>query len=357
VSLAHRGRRVLAISAAAAGLAALPAAALAAPPTVTVPVGTTSLTFGVHESLTLPVACSSSDVVGGGSYLRNAMNPATVPNNGLVLDGTMPSDALGGQLANSASNPVNWTTVAGFAGQSETGDESETFAMCETSGGPSGTTLAVATTTGANATQEVNAPTLTTATCSSGRLLGGGAVETTPGQVNDGATSGNTGNLKPLASYPSNSSGTMATNGSTNPTSWTAYGSAGMPASTDVISAFAICDTATTSPTVTVERSDTSGPNAQAGSTVTTATIGGCPASTQLVSGGFEVDETVSSTSGLQPQQGYHLRGSYPSGSTGTEVANAATNPSYWTSVLQAGGQTLATGRHMNTHTFALCSS
>jgi hypothetical protein len=351
------GRRRLAAGlGVAVGLIAIPALAQAAP-TVTVPVATTALSFGVHESLTLPVACSSSLVVGGGSYLRNAANPATVPNNGLVLDGTLPSDSLGAPLANNASSPSNWTTVAGFAGQSESGDESETFAMCETSGGPSSTTVKVASTTGANATQEVSAPTVTTATCSSGRLLGGGAVESTPGQVNDGATSGNTGNLKPVASYPSSSAGAMATNGSMNPTSWSAYGSAGMPASTDVITAFAICDTASTLPTVTVERKDTSGPNGQTGSTVTSATIGGCPAATQLVSGGFEVDETVASTSGLQPQQGYHLRGSYPSGSTGTEVANGATNPADWTSVLQAGGQTLGSGNHMNTHTFALCSS
>jgi hypothetical protein len=51
------------------------------------------------------------------------------------------------------------------------------------------------------------------------------------------------------------------------------------------------------------------------------------------------------------------MRGSYPSGSTGTEVSNGATNPAYWTTVLQAGGQTLGSGNHMNTHTFALCSS
>jgi hypothetical protein len=349
-------RRLAAGLGAAVALIAIPVAAQATP-TVTVPVATTALSFGVHESLTLPVGCASSFVVGGGSYLRNATNPATVPNNGLVLDGTLPSNSLGAPLANNASNPANWTTVAGFAGQSETGDESETFAMCETSGGPSGTTLKVQSTTGANATQEVSAPTLTTATCSSGRLLGGGAVESTPGQVNDGATSGNTGNLKPVASYPSNSTGAMAADGATNPTSWSTYGSAGMPASTDTVTAFAICDTNLTSPTVTVERKDTSGPNGQTGSTVTSATIGGCPTATQLVSGGFEVDETVGSTSGLQPQQGYHVRGSYPSGSTGTEVSNGSTNPGNWTTVLQAGGQTLGSSNHMNTHTFALCSS
>jgi hypothetical protein len=338
------------------GLGAIPALAAAAP-TVTVPVVTSSLTFPAHESLTIPVGCSSGTLVGGGSYLRNATNPATVPNNGLVLDGTLPSNSLGAALASGTTNPSNWTTVAGFSGQSELGDESETFALCETSGAPSGTILETASTTGTNATQEVSVPTVTTASCPSGdHLLSGGAVESTPGQVNDGGTVSNNGNLKPMASYPSNSTGVMAANGSTSATSWSTYGSAGMTASTDTVTAFALCATGATQPTVTVERSNTTGPAGQAGSTVTSATVA-CVANTQLIGGGFEVDETVSGTSGLQPQQGYHMRGSYPSNSSGTEVSNGATDPSDWTIVQQAGGQTLGSSNEMNTHTFALCSS
>lgn len=174
-------------------------------------------------------------LVGGGSYLRNASNESTVPSNGLVLFGTMPTDSSGAAVADGTTNPAYWTTLGGFSGQSESGDQAAAFAMCA-NGGPANTVVETVTTTGANATQQSSAPTITTATCDSGdRLVGGGAVEDTPGQVNDGSTTGNNGNLKPLASYPSNSSGVAATDGSTNPTSWSAYGSAGSPASSDVI--------------------------------------------------------------------------------------------------------------------------
>ena len=66
------------------------------------------------------------------------------------------------------------------------------------------------------------------------------------------------------------------------------------------------------------------------------------------MSGGYRVDETVGSSSGLQPQQGYHMRGSYPADSSGNEVANGATNPNTWKTVLQAGGQTLGSSNHMD---------
>jgi hypothetical protein len=158
-----------------------------------------------------------------------------------------------------------------------------------------------------------------------------------------------------MASYPSNSSGTAAANTSTNPTSWSAYGSAGMPASTDAITAFALCSTDTSPPTITVARTDSAGANGQAGTTVTTATVS-C-ASGRLMSGGYRVDETVGSTGGLQPQQGYHMRGSDPVDASGNEVANGATNPNTWKTVLQAGGQTLGASNHMDTKTFALCSA
>jgi hypothetical protein len=227
--------------------------------------------------------------------------------------------------------------------------------MCATSG-PANTTVVTASTTAANAAQESSAPTITTASCAAGhRLVGGGAVESTPGQVNDGSTVANGGNLKPMASYPSNSSGTPAIDGSTNPTSWSAYGSAGMPAATDTITAFAVCSTDASPPAMTVNRTDSAGPDAQTGTTVTTATAS-CDEG-RLLSGGFRVDETVGATSGLQPQQGYHMRGSFPATAGGSEVANGATNPNSWMTVLQAGGQTLAGGRHMDTKTFALCSA
>lgn len=107
---------------------------------------------------------------------------------------------------------------------------------------------------------------------------------------------------------------------------------------------------------MTVKRTDSAGPDAQVGSTVTTATVS-CGENTRLLSGGYRVDETVGASSGLQPQQGYHMRGSFPINGSGGASADNDTNPNTWKSVLQAGGQTLASGSHMDTKTFALCSA
>jgi hypothetical protein len=227
VRSSYRRTAVLLGCSLAGAAAAVPGSAWALP-SITVPVTTSALAnFGTHRAKAITATCASGRMVGGGSYLRNATNPATIPTNGLVLDGTMPSNSSGIAVANGTANPASWTTVAGFSGVSEAGDQAAAFAMCATSG-PANTTTVTATTTAANATEEVSPPTITTATCATGkRLVGGGAVESTPGQVNDGSTVANSGNLKPMASYPSNSTGTPASNASTNPTSWSAYGSAG----------------------------------------------------------------------------------------------------------------------------------
>jgi hypothetical protein len=78
-----------------------------------------------------------------------------------------------------------------------------------------------------------------------------------------------------------------------------------------------------------------------------------------MLGGGYSTDETVNGTSGLQPQQGYHMRGSYPSTGPGTlpaDVADGTVDPSAWTALLQAGGQNLATGSSMQLHSFAMCA-
>jgi hypothetical protein len=181
-------------------------------------------------------------------------------------------------------------------------------------------------------------------------------VTSTPDQVNDGVTVGNNGNLKPMAGYPSSATGAAAADGSTTATSWSAYGSAGITSAGDKVSAYALCSTDPATPPVAVARVDVAGPDGQTGSTVTVASAS-CPAGTRLFGGGYSVDESVGGTGGLQPQQGYHMRGSYPSSSGTTEVANGAVNPTTWTALLQAGGQNLPAGSHMNLHGYAMCAT
>jgi hypothetical protein len=246
--------------------------------------------------------------------------------------------------------------IANFTGASESGDQTAAFALCA-SNGPTHTVVKPTTTTGANSTQQTNPPTLTIATCPTGtNLIGGGAFTKTPDQVNDGTTVGNNGNLKPMGSYPSDAAGVPAADGSTSATSWSAYGSAGITSPTDTVTSLAVCTSDPVSP-VQVARVDLSGPDAQPGTTITTTTAA-CPTGTQMLGGGFKTDQTVNGISGLQPQQGYHMRGSYPSTAAGTpptEVADGTTNPSAWTALLQAGGQNLPTGNSMQLHTFAMC--
>jgi uncharacterized repeat protein (TIGR01451 family) len=307
--------------------------------------------------------CPSGTLVGGGSYLRNAANPATLPTNGLVLGGQAPSGGgapVDGGLSGGATDPSHWFTDANFTGVADPAnvDQAATFALCA-AGGPAHTVVASATTTGPNAAQQAAPPTLTIATCGPGtRLIGGGALTSTPDQVNDGTTVGNTGNLKPMAGYPSDATGAAAPNGSTTADSWTAYGSAGITAAVDGVTAYALCSTDPSTPPIEVARVDVAGPDTQAGTTTTSASAT-CPAGTQLIGGGYGADETVGATAGLQPQQGYHMRGSYPATDPGgaSEVANGATDPETWTALLQLGGQTLPAGDHGDLHVYAMCAT
>ncbi|HZS21585.1 MAG TPA: hypothetical protein VFA63_11440, partial [Pseudonocardiaceae bacterium] len=348
-------------------LTAGPADALAAPnpvatqdalnglPDVTVHATSAAMTnLTTHTGVTQTAGCPTGTLVGGGGYLRNASNPTTVPTNGLVLGGTNPSTGaspVDQPAATGATNPSNWMAIANFTGASETGDQAEAFALCATNG-PAHTVVATTSTTGANAAQESAPPILTTATCPTGTtLVGGGAYTTTPDQVNDGTTVGNLGNLKPMGSYPSDSSGVPAANASTSATSWSAYGSAGNKASTDTVTAVALCTSDPIGP-VQVARQDIS---STAGGVITATPV--CPTGTQLLGGGFRADETIGTTSGLQPQQGYHMRGSYPSTGSGnppTEVPDATTDPTAWTALLQAGGAPASGSADL--HAFAMCA-
>jgi hypothetical protein len=291
-------------------------------PDVTIHATTTPLPNGASGGTATNVTAncpSGSTLFGGGAFLRKISSAADTPGNGLKLNGTMPSDASGNPVADNASTPSNWTAVAGFGGQSDNDDQATAFADCAT-GGPTTTVVKVSAPVGPSS--ENNPPNKTIATCPAGtRLLSGGTLGVPPSEAS----------FKPIASYPSDTSGNPVANGSTNPDSWTAYGSAGVSTADEQMTAFAVCSTDNTV-NVTVTRVDAPGP--QTGSTFTTTTAP-CVAGDRLLGGGVMTDKGLN----VQPQQGVHLRGSFPSDASGTAVNGGAFNPSSWTGVVQAGGQ------------------
>jgi hypothetical protein len=190
-----------------------------------------------------------------------------------------------------------------------------------------------------------------TVTCPTGTwLIGGGGATHPPSEPS----------LKTIGSYPSTAAGKPFTAGQTNPRSWTAVGAAGgMRFGTGAIttSVFALCAQGTPIPTV-VARKDVidhpAGPGSLApGSDPFAILTATCKPGTTLLGGGVLADGNKPGPDGGVPQQGVHVRGSYPSDAKGLPVGDSATDVSSWTGIVQAGGQPTP---GTDSHVFALCA-
>jgi hypothetical protein len=255
----------------------------------------------------------------------------TPPINGLRAKGTYPSNNAGTPVANGTTNPQFWSATGNFGGQSESGDQVTSFALCADKKA-NHRVVAVAS---------INGPTIpqtaatVTATCPSGTIIVGGGALGTPTDSSS---------FKPVGSFPSDAAGHMLPDGATNPTSWTAVGSTGGNADpTLTTTAFAVCAQPQGLQT-RVTRVDTLGP--QTGSTQTTVSAS-CSAGT-LFGGGVNADNSVGPLQG-----GVHLLGSYPSDAAGKPVADGAANPTTWSGIVAAGGQPTP---NTMAHAFALCA-
>jgi len=279
-----------------------------------------------------------TNLVGGGGFVYKAADPATVPSTTFWVKSMDPSDPSGTPFTDGSTDPSVWTTVSAFGPMSETNDAATSFAMCDTNG-PTATVVETAVSSPAYVTQG-NPPAKAIATCPVGTQLVGGGILDTPNS---------SFNFLPKASYPSDSSGNAPANGSLDPNSWTAYAGVGSPTGSEVNGAFAVCATAAL-PAVEVAVVDAPAPTTAG--TFTNTTVA-CPSGTTLLDGGFAIDETVGTTSGLEPNQGIHSRGSFPSDGSGNAVANGTVNAGFWTAVVQPGGQ--STPNHF-VHVFALCA-
>jgi hypothetical protein len=323
--------------------------AKACPLTVQVHVAQKDMKVAAASETPAVASCvRGSTLVGGGVY-QDSLSGAQ-PINGLRIHGSMPG-AANGRPGVAGGAPTSWAALGGFGGQAENGDFVRAFALC-LSGGPPGisdTTLVTRTVKGpeAAATDE----NVTVSCPSTMRLIGGGA-STSPASEPS---------LKPIGSYPSTASGQPLAAGARDPQSWTATGAAGgMQFGTGhpTTTVYAICAHELQTH-VAVARTDLvdhpAGPgNLNPGSDPFSIVTAGCKPGTVLLGGGVLADGDKAGPDHGVPQQGVHVRGSYPSDPRGKSVGDGATRVSAWTVIVQSGGQPTP---GTDTHAFALCAS
>lgn len=170
----------------------------------------------------------------------------------------------------------------------------------------------------------------TAAQCGSGLVSGGGAI------ISD------VNNLRLNETEPSTNGTAAAGNGATDPTWWLGYAGVGGQSGTFDVQPFAVCFSNATINHTQVVVSTVSGPSGTDASATTTAN---CPAGTRLLGGGAKSE--------LASNASVKVIGSYPSNSSGSAVADGATNPTSWTAVALNGGMA---GTGNQTTAFAICS-
>jgi alpha-tubulin suppressor-like RCC1 family protein len=325
-----------------------PTSAAAAGVSVQVAAVTQTVTNAPASQTPATAGCASGTVlVGGGIRVFHAAGDQIVtptvyePTNGLVVKGSLPTDASGTSVPN--ADPASWTAFGGFAGQSEAADDVTAFAMCS-AGGPNHTQVVTVTVNGPTAAATVAK---VTASCPAGTRLVGGGGQTLPAS---------SASLKTIGSYPSDTSGSTAT--ATDPDSWTAVGESGGAANvSNTTTAFAVCSTDATLHTQVVRADVIDHPagagNANPGQDPVATATATCPFGSTLLDGGALADGNAPGPDGGPPQQGVHMRGSYPSTAAAAAVADGTPAPTSWSSIVQSGGQATP---GTDTHAFALCS-
>ena len=250
------------------------------------------------------------------------------PNPSLRLVGSVPGGTPFG---------ATWKAIVATGGVEQAGSRVSALALCGRGVTASGLTVVVANSAGPTAAAS-NAR--ATATCPAGTVLvGGGAwVSLANGQAGPPQSF-------ITASFPSTAAGQPAVTGLA-PTSWSAIGAlGGAPMTGGRVEAAAECLAGTPTSVIVVVAS-TLGPTAAQRAQVVTAT---CPNLSVLVGGGVytgpaKLDHTL---------QGLHLRGSFPSDSSGGRVV-AGASPTSWSVIANSGG-VIAVGAR--TTAYALCSA
>ena len=304
--------------------------------TVSTPGATTFTAPGAGVLLKTDAHCSSGLASGGGVQVTGA-------DNGIDVMESTPSTNGTSEASNGATDATYWLGYGNSGGQGTGTYTVDPFAVCFTNSTINHTQVVVSTTSGPTGT---NSTASTTATCPTNtRLLGGGVASTLASNKS----------VKAIASYPSNSSGAAAADGSTNPTSRTAVALNGGGSGTgNTTTAYAVCSGSginISGLTVTVKHTNVAGPTSASSSA--TATTAACGTAGNLISGGGSIsgsDPTKGSFT-KPGSQGDHLTGIYPSNSSGTASDNGD-DTNRWSAIGATGG---ANSPNTDTDVWGLC--
>jgi hypothetical protein len=325
-----KGRRAALALAASALAVALPARAQSVP-RLLVAVAHAPMIQSPSTASTAVAQCGSGTPLIGGGMLAAKADPANPvpPSPALRGKGSYPSDVNGLPVADGSVDPAVWSATANFGIESEAGDQITSLALCTTRTFDQ----RIVVSRSVNAPVPSGAVGRVTVTCPPGTMVVGGGAQATP----PGAAA-----LKPVGMYPSDAAGNMLPHGWADATSWTAVATTAMGGFSHNTTAYAVCAAAVGLAT-RVARVDAPGPQAARTSTTTTVDCG----TDSLIGGGVLADRSVGS-----PQQGVHLRGSYPSDLTGVPAVAGTADPAAWSAIVSSGGQA---SPNTFTHVFALC--
>jgi hypothetical protein len=290
--------------------------------------GTTSWSNpGSGALLKTDAQCSSGLVSGAGVNVTGSGTQQQIDGIHAMeiepsTDGTNPA----GSGATDPTYALGYGATGGQGGGSYT---VQPFAVCFSNATINHTQVVV---TSVNGPTGMNAMQSATATCPMNTiLLGGGGQSKLASNLS----------VHLIADFPSSNSGAAAADGTTNPTSWTAYAlNGGMSGTGNTITAYAICSGSginVSGITVTVKHTHVSGPNTA--SSTATATTSGCGTAGTLISGAASVSggDPTTGTFTKPGSQGDHLDGDYPSNSSGTPASNGSATAN-WTAIGHAGG-------------------
>ena len=304
--------------------------------TVSTPGATTFTAPGAGVLLKTDAHCSSGLASGGGVLVTGA-------DNGIDVMESTPSTNGSSEASNGATDATYWLGYGGSSGQG-TGTYTVTpYAICSTNSTINHTQVVVSSTSGPTTSGGM---TSTTATCPANTLLLGGGVA---------STLASNKSVKAIASYPSNSSGAAAADGSTNPSSWTAAALNGGGSGTgNTTAAYAVCSGSginISGLTVTVKHTNVAGPTSA--SSTATATTAACGTAGNLISGGGSISGSDPTTGSFTTpgSQGDHLKGIYPSNSSGTATGNG-NSTDRWSTIGATGG---TSSPNTDTDVWGLC--